>query len=61
VDQPRLKIVLVVLMRGNTFAVRGPIAAGIAGRIYHQLHADEYFTKQATDSSVETVATQSGK
>jgi penicillin-binding protein 2 len=56
VDQARLKIVLVILMRGDTFAVRGPMAAGIAGRIYHQLHADEYFTKQDTPASVATLA-----
>jgi hypothetical protein len=37
------------------------MAAGIAGRIYHQLHADEYFTKQVTDSSIATVTTQSAK
>jgi penicillin-binding protein 2 len=33
VDKAHLKIVLVVLMRGDTMAVRGPMAAGIAGRI----------------------------
>jgi penicillin-binding protein 2 len=48
VDQERLQLVLVILMRGNTNAVRGPMAAGIAGRIYHQLHKEEYFTKQDT-------------
>ena len=47
VDQPRLKIVLVILMRGDTFAVRGPMAAGIAGRIYHQLDNEEYSTLPA--------------
>jgi penicillin-binding protein 2 len=45
VNQPRLKLVLVILMRGNTHAVQGPTASGIAGRIYHQLHADEYFNE----------------
>jgi penicillin-binding protein 2 len=44
VDQPQLKIVLVILMRGNTMTVRGPMAAGIAGRIYHQLDEEEYAT-----------------
>ncbi len=48
VDQERLQLVLVILMRGNTRAVRGPMAAGIAGHIYHQLHEEEYFTKQDT-------------
>jgi penicillin-binding protein 2 len=56
VDQAQLKLVLVILMRGNTFADRGPIAAAIAGRIYHQLHADEYFTKRDTQANIATLA-----
>jgi cell division protein FtsI/penicillin-binding protein 2 len=56
VDQPQLKIVLVVLMRGNTYTVRGPMAAGIAGRVYHQLHADEYATAQRVPATTVTVA-----
>lgn len=47
-DQPDLQIVLVILMRGNTHAVRGPMAAGIAGRIYRQLHEADYVTRQAS-------------
>ena len=42
--------------RGDTKAVRGPMAAGIAGRVYHQLNEEEYFTKQATDAGIGTVA-----
>jgi penicillin-binding protein 2 len=56
VDQARLKIVLVILMRGDTKAVRGPVAAGIAGRIYHQLHEEEYFTTRGTEARVEVLA-----
>jgi len=56
VDQENLKIVLVILMRGDTHAVRGPVAAAIAGRIYHQLHEEEYFTKQDTDAGMAIVA-----
>ena len=52
VDQVNLKIVLVILMRGDTFAVRGPMAAGIAGRIYRQLHEEEYFTQKDTDAGI---------
>jgi penicillin-binding protein 2 len=59
VDQPHLKIALVILMRGNTFAVRGPMAAGIAGRIYHQLE-DEYSTPQEANSSIATISQTSG-
>ncbi len=45
-DQPTLKIVLVILMRGDTYAVRGPMAAGIAGRIYRQLQKNDFTTKK---------------
>ncbi len=61
VDQAQLKIVLVVLMRGNTMAVRGPMAAGIAGRIYHQLNQAEYFTEQDTDPGKPIVAATAGQ
>jgi cell division protein FtsI/penicillin-binding protein 2 len=50
-DQANLKIVLVILMRGDTRAVRGPMAAAIAGRIYRQLHEDNYVTKQDTGAA----------
>jgi penicillin-binding protein 2 len=56
VDQAHLKIVLVILMRGDTMAVRGPMAAGIAGRIYHQLHEEEYFTDQNAAVGIMTLA-----
>jgi cell division protein FtsI/penicillin-binding protein 2 len=46
IDQADLKMVLVILMRGHTYAVRGPMAAGIAGRIYHQLEAEKYRTRR---------------
>ena len=61
VDQADLKIVLVVLMRGDTRAVRGPTAAGIAGRIYHQLHEEEYFNIQDTDAGVADIAAKSSQ
>jgi penicillin-binding protein 2 len=60
VDQPDLKLVLVILMRGHAHAVRGPMAAGIAGRIYHQLHSEEYFTIQNTDAVDPQLAISSG-
>ncbi len=43
-DQAHPKIVLVVLMRGHTMAVRGPMAAGVAGRIYRRLNDENYFS-----------------
>jgi cell division protein FtsI/penicillin-binding protein 2 len=61
VDQARLKIVLVILMRGDTFAVRGPVAAGIAGRIYHRLQQEEYYTKQDTDPGIEILAQRANR
>ena len=60
-DQPNLKIVLVILMRGDTYAVRGPMAAGIAGRIYRGLLADEYTTKNDTHSDPPILAAKSGQ
>jgi penicillin-binding protein 2 len=61
VDQTHLKMVLVILMRGDTKAVRGPMAAGIAGRIYHQLNEEEYSTKQDTEARVSTVAAKTNQ
>lgn len=61
VDQAHLKMVLVILMRGDTKAVRGPMAAGIAGRIYHQLNEEEYSTKQDTEAAVSTVAAKTNQ
>jgi len=55
-DQPNLKIVLVILMRGNSYAVRGPMAAGIAGRIYRQLQSEEYVTRQPGSTTSASVA-----
>ena len=52
--QENRKIVLVVLLRGHSKAVKGPLAAGVAGSIYRQLHQKDYFAAQAanTDASI---------
>jgi penicillin-binding protein 2 len=42
-DQAHPKIVLVVLMRGQSSRVKGPMAAEIAGRIYRRLYDENYF------------------
>jgi penicillin-binding protein 2 len=42
-DQAHPKIVLVVLMRGHSSLVKGPMAAEIAGRIYRRLNDENYF------------------
>jgi cell division protein FtsI/penicillin-binding protein 2 len=52
IDQTDLKMVLVVLMRGHTHSVRGPMAAGIAGLIYRQLKDNKYLTRRETASAV---------
>jgi cell division protein FtsI/penicillin-binding protein 2 len=41
-DQEHPKIVLVVLLRGNSHRVSGPHAADFAGRIYHGLREHNY-------------------
>ncbi len=43
-DQLHPRIVLVVLLRGNTRRVKGPTAAEIAGRIYHGLRERNFFS-----------------
>jgi cell division protein FtsI/penicillin-binding protein 2 len=60
-DQPNLKIVLVILMRGHTYAVRGPMAAGIAGRIYHELQKDEYVTRQDAAAGLPILAAKASQ
>jgi penicillin-binding protein 2 len=60
-DQPNLKIVLVILMRGDTYAVRGPMAAGIAGHIYRRLQESDYVTKQNSPARIPTLAANSSE
>jgi len=42
-DQSHPKIVLVVLVRGHSSAIKGAMAAGVAGRIYRKLNDENYF------------------
>jgi cell division protein FtsI/penicillin-binding protein 2 len=52
-DETHPKIVLVVLLRGNTRRVKGPTAATVAGRIYRRLREQNYFaTAQLRRSGV---------
>jgi len=60
-DQPNLKIVLVILMRGHSHAVRGPMAAGIAGRIYRELQKEEYSTRKDADAVIPTLAAKASQ
>ncbi len=52
-NQAHPKIVLVVLMRGQSSKIKGPMAAGVAGRIYRRLNDENYFAsmKLETDTS----------
>lgn len=60
-DQTNLKMVLVILMRGHSHAVRGPMAAGIAGRIYRDLQNEEYSTKQGAAAGASILAVKSSQ
>jgi penicillin-binding protein 2 len=55
-DQVNPKIVLVILMRGQRHVVQGPMAAGIAGRIYRQLHDKNYFARNHTETEAPSIA-----
>jgi cell division protein FtsI/penicillin-binding protein 2 len=55
-DQVNPKIVLVILMRGQKHVVQGPMAAGIAGRIYRRLNDENYFARNHTETGVSTLA-----
>jgi cell division protein FtsI/penicillin-binding protein 2 len=43
VDEAKPKIVIAVLLRGNTRRVKGPTAAMVAGRMYRLLRQQSYF------------------
>ena len=50
-DQAHPKIVLVVLMRGQSSIIKGAMAAGVAGRIYRKLNDENYFGQRSGSSS----------
>src|SRR5713226_9051605 len=43
-DQRNPRLVLVVLLRGYRHRINGPTASGIAGRIYHRLNEQNFFS-----------------
>jgi cell division protein FtsI/penicillin-binding protein 2 len=51
-NQAHPKIVLVVLMRGNSSTVRGAMAAGVAGRIYRRLNDTNYFAQHKAETGM---------
>jgi len=56
-NQAHPKIVLVVLMRGQSSVVKGPVAAGIAGRIYRRLNEVNYFGPANRETATAAMAT----
>jgi penicillin-binding protein 2 len=48
-DQAHPKIVLVVLVRGHSSAIKGAMAAGVAGRIYRKLNDENYFAQRSAE------------
>jgi len=58
-DQQHPKIVLAVLMRGQSANVKGAMAAEIAGRIYKRLDDVNYFAEKASFSAPANFAAKS--
>lgn len=54
-DQSHPKIVLVILMRGHSSAIKGPMAAGVAGRIYRKLNDENYFATRSAEVRTSSV------
>jgi len=52
------KLVVVVLLTGG-HAVSGPVASGVAGAVYKNLSADNYFAQSRSGSPLALVSTQS--
>ena len=59
-DQLHPRIVLVVLLRGNTRRVKGPTAAQIAGRIYRGLRERNYFADTRPETPVTATSSAGG-
>jgi penicillin-binding protein 2 len=58
-DQSHPKIVLVILMRGHSSAIKGPLAAGVAGRIYRKLNDENYFATHSAEARTVSMGTGS--
>jgi penicillin-binding protein 2 len=55
-DQAHPKIVLVVLMRGHSSLIKGPMAAAVAGRIYRRLNEENYFAVRSEEPRTSAMA-----
>ena len=51
-DEAHPKIALAVLIRGRSSRIKGPLAAGVAGRIYRRLREQNYFASLPHRSTV---------
>src|ERR1700719_3572563 len=58
-NQEHPKIVLVVLMRGHSSLIKGPMAAGVAGRIYRKLNDVNYFAERNDVAPISAMASGS--
>ncbi|MBS1842122.1 MAG: penicillin-binding protein [Acidobacteria bacterium] len=50
-DEAHPKIALAVLIRGRSSLIKGPLAAGVAGRIYRRLREQNYFASLPAPSN----------
>ena len=60
-NQAHPKIVLVVLMRGHSSLIKGPMAAGVAGRIYRKLNDVNYFAERNRPAPASAMLISSGR
>ncbi|MBZ5644824.1 MAG: penicillin-binding protein [Acidobacteriia bacterium] len=60
-NQTHPKIVLVILMRGHSSAIKGPMAAGVAGRIYRKLNDENYFGTRSAEARTPSAAVGLGQ
>ena len=55
-DEAHPKIALAVLIRGNSSRIKGPLAAGVAGKIYRRLREQNYFVNAAARKQLNTLS-----
>src|ERR1700676_1774010 len=60
-NQAHPKIELVVLMRGHSSLIKGPMAAGVAGRIYRKLNDVNYFAERNRPAPASAMLISSGR
>ena len=56
-DQSNPRLAIVVLMRGHSSIIKGPMAAGVAGRIYRKLNDENYFIQHSAEVRVPSTTT----